>query len=38
VRRLAKYGTGACGSPLLSGMTDLHRQLEAELSCLFGRS
>src|SRR5438046_1603379 len=25
---LAKYGLGACGSPLLSGMTDLHRQLE----------
>ncbi len=34
---LADYGTGACGSPLLSGMTDLHRQLEAELSAFLGR-
>ena len=30
-RALARYGTGACGSPMLSGMTDLHRQLEHEL-------
>jgi glycine C-acetyltransferase len=29
---LLDYGTGACGSPILSGMTDLHRQLEDELS------
>jgi 7-keto-8-aminopelargonate synthetase-like enzyme len=34
---LTKYGTGACGSPLYSGMTDLHRQLEAELSSFLGR-
>ena len=34
---LATYGTGACGSPILSGMTDLHRQLEQELSTLLGR-
>jgi len=33
---LARYGTGACGSPLLSGMTDLHRQLEAELAGFLG--
>lgn len=25
-------GTGACGSPILSGMTDLHRDFEAALS------
>ena len=30
-RALAKYGTGACGSPMLSGMTDLHRELEHRL-------
>ncbi len=30
-RALARYGTGACGSPMLSGMTDLHRQLEHAL-------
>jgi 7-keto-8-aminopelargonate synthetase-like enzyme len=30
-RALARYGTGACGSPMLSGMTDLHRELEHEL-------
>src|SRR6185369_16210222 len=29
---LLDYGTGACGSPILSGMTDLHRKLERELS------
>src|SRR5207237_1027659 len=29
---LAKYGLGACGSPLLSGMTDLHRQLERRVA------
>jgi glycine C-acetyltransferase len=34
---LQAYGTGACGSPILSGMTDLHRRLEAELSAYFGR-
>ncbi len=34
---LQEYGTGACGSPLLSGLTDLHRRLEAELSAFLGR-
>jgi glycine C-acetyltransferase len=29
---LHSYGAGACGSPILSGMTDLHRQLEDRLS------
>jgi 8-amino-7-oxononanoate synthase len=34
---LAKYGLGACGSPLLSGMTDLHRQLEHRVAQFLGR-
>jgi len=34
---LAKYGLGACGSPLLSGMTDLHRQLERHVAQFLGR-
>jgi glycine C-acetyltransferase len=34
---LANYGTGACGSPLLSGMTDLHRSLERALSAFLER-
>src|SRR5207249_1211017 len=34
---LAKYGLGACGSPLLSGMTDLHRQLERRVAKFLGR-
>jgi glycine C-acetyltransferase len=34
---LAKYGVGACGSPTLSGMTDLHRQLEHALAEFLGR-
>ncbi|HEY0370295.1 MAG TPA: aminotransferase class I/II-fold pyridoxal phosphate-dependent enzyme, partial [Chthoniobacterales bacterium] len=29
---LAKYGVGACGSPMLSGMTDLHRKLERTIA------
>ena len=29
---LEKYGMGACGSPVLSGMTDLHRQLERRMA------
>jgi glycine C-acetyltransferase len=29
---LAEFGTGACGSPMLSGMTRLHRLLEARLN------
>jgi glycine C-acetyltransferase len=34
---LAKYGLGACGSPTLSGMTDLHRKLERALADFLGR-
>lgn len=34
---LGRYGVGACGSPILSGMTDLHRALEARLSAFLGR-
>src|ERR1700732_1354564 len=34
---LKKYGMGACGSPLLSGMTDLHRQLERRVADFLGR-
>jgi 7-keto-8-aminopelargonate synthetase-like enzyme len=34
---LAKYGMGACGSPLLSGMTDLHRELERRVAEFLGR-
>jgi 8-amino-7-oxononanoate synthase len=34
---LAQYGTGACGSPLLSGMSDLHRALERELAEFMGQ-
>src|SRR5437868_15125131 len=33
---LAKYGLGACGSPLLSGMTDLHRELEKRVAEFLG--
>lgn len=35
---LEQYGTGACGSPILSGMTDLHRELERRLSALSERA
>ena len=34
---LATYGTGACGSPILSGMTALHHQLERRMSEFLGR-
>src|SRR5437016_11325923 len=34
---LSKYGMGACGSPTLSGMTDLHRQLERNMADFLGR-
>jgi 8-amino-7-oxononanoate synthase len=34
---LLKYGMGACGSPLLSGMTDLHRELERRVAEFLGR-
>lgn len=29
---LVTHGTGSCGSPILSGMTDLHRRLEKQMS------
>lgn len=34
---LDDYGTGACGSPVLSGKTDLHAALERELVDFTGR-
>jgi 8-amino-7-oxononanoate synthase len=34
---LKKYGFGACGSPMLSGMTDLHRELERRVAKFLGR-
>ena len=36
-RALRDYGTGACGSPLLSGKSDLHRELEHQLAVFTGR-
>ena len=33
---LLEYGTGICGPPLLSGMTDLQLQLEQQLNDLLG--
>src|SRR3954452_10831373 len=33
---LATHGLGACGSPMLSGMTDLHRQLEERMAEFLG--
>ncbi|MEP6936735.1 MAG: aminotransferase class I/II-fold pyridoxal phosphate-dependent enzyme [Chthoniobacterales bacterium] len=36
-RALQTYGVGACGSPTLSGMTDLHRQLERRVADFLGR-
>jgi 7-keto-8-aminopelargonate synthetase-like enzyme len=33
---LQRYGTGICGPPLLSGMTDLQQQLEQHLNELLG--
>ena len=34
---LATYGTGACGSPILSGMSELHHRLERRMSEFLGR-
>jgi glycine C-acetyltransferase len=34
---LREFGTGACGSPLLSGMTVLHRELERQLAAFLQR-
>jgi glycine C-acetyltransferase len=33
---LATHGVGACGSPVLSGMSDLHRQLEKRMAEFLG--
>ena len=34
---LRTHGMGACGSPMLSGMTDLHRKLERRVAKFLGR-
>jgi 8-amino-7-oxononanoate synthase len=34
---LQTHGMGACGAPMLSGMTDLHRELERRLAEFLGR-
>ena len=34
---LTSHGLGACGSPMLSGMTDLHRELERKIAQFTGR-
>jgi 8-amino-7-oxononanoate synthase len=34
---LRTHGMGACGSPMLSGMTDLHRELERRVAKFLGR-
>jgi 7-keto-8-aminopelargonate synthetase-like enzyme len=34
---LDEYGTGACGSPILSGKSALHQRLEQQLAALTGR-
>ena len=34
---LTTHGLGACGSPMLSGMTDLHRELERRIAKFLGR-
>src|SRR6201981_2987748 len=34
---LRTHGLGACGSPMLSGMTDLHRELERQVAKCLGR-
>ena len=34
---LNTHGLGACGSPMLSGMTDLHRELEQRVAEFLGR-
>lgn len=36
-KALRDYGSGACGSPLLSGMSDLHKELEHKLAAFTGR-
>jgi 8-amino-7-oxononanoate synthase len=34
---LRTHGLGACGAPILSGMTDLHRELERRVAKFLGR-
>jgi 8-amino-7-oxononanoate synthase len=34
---LVSHGLGACGAPVLSGMTDLHRELERRIADFLGR-
>jgi 8-amino-7-oxononanoate synthase len=34
---LRTHGMGACGAPVLSGMTDLHRELERRIAKFLGR-
>jgi glycine C-acetyltransferase len=34
---LRTHGLGACGAPVLSGMTDLHRELERRIADFLGR-
>jgi glycine C-acetyltransferase len=34
---LSTHGLGACGSPMLSGMSDLHRELERRVARFLGR-
>ncbi|MDQ3199844.1 MAG: aminotransferase class I/II-fold pyridoxal phosphate-dependent enzyme [Verrucomicrobiota bacterium] len=34
---LTTHGLGACGSPMLSGMSDLHRELERRIARFLGR-
>ena len=34
---LTTHGMGACGAPILSGMTDLHRELERRVAQFLGR-
>ena len=36
-KRSRTHGLGACGSPMLSGMTDLHRELERQVAKFLGR-
>jgi 8-amino-7-oxononanoate synthase len=36
-KALKTHGLGACGSPMLSGMTDLHRELERRVAKFLGR-
>lgn len=36
-RALERYGVGACGSPMISGRTDLHDALERRLARFLGR-